>query len=139
MLQNAAGMADLRQTPPCKESPLPCAPPPSPIMGCRRNLGMAVLSSSPEFHETQELAEMSDSLIVALSRMRVEQSSLKRKKHSEHERPPGLENHDRAHQEQKRAKNNQRQSEHSPHKRQSHFTERLPAATVNKSFPVPST
>lgn len=133
------GMAGLRQTPPSKESRLPCAPPPSPIMGCRRNLGMAVLSSSPEFHETQELAEMSDSLVVALSRMRVEQSSLKRKKHSEHELPPGLENNDRAHQEQKRAKNNQRQSGNSPLKRQSHFTERLPSAAVHSSFPVPST
>jgi len=99
---------------------------------------MALLSSSPEFHETQELAEMSDSLVVALSRMRVEQSSLKRKKHSEHELPPGLENHDRARQEQKRAKNNQRQSENSPLKRQSHLTERLPAGPVNSSFPVPS-
>ena len=139
MAKRSGEMAGFRQTPPCKESPLPCAPPPSPIMGCRRNLGMAVLSSSPEFHETQELAEMSDSLAVALSRMRVEQSSLKRKKHSEHELPPGLENHDRVQQEQKRAKNNQRQPANSPLKRQSHYTERLPAGPVNSSFPVPST
>lgn len=132
-------MAEFRQTPPCKESPLPCAPPPSPIMGCRRNLGMAVLSSSPEFHETQEVVDMSDSLVVALSRMRVEQSSLKRKKHSEHELPPGLENHDRVHQEQKRPKNNQRQPGNSPLKRKIPFTERLPAGTVNTTFPVAST
>lgn len=133
-------MAGLRQTPPvCKESPLPCAPPPSPVMGCRRSLGFAVLSSSPEFHETQDLAEMNDSLVVALSRMRVEQSSLKRKKHSEHELPPGIENHDRAQHEQKRAKNNQRQSGSSSHKRQNLFTERLPTTAVNSSFPVPST
>jgi len=133
-------MAGLRQTPPVgKESPLPCAPPPSPIMGCRRNLGFALLSSSPEFHETQELAEMNDSLVVALSRMRVEQSSLKRKKHSEHELPPGLENHDRAQHEQKRAKNNQRQSGSSSLKRQSLCTECLSTAAVNSSFPVPST
>ena len=133
-------MAGLRQTPPVgKESPLPCAPPPSPIMGCRRNLGFALLSSSPEFHETQELAEMNDSLVVALSRMRVEQSSLKRKKHSEHELPPGLENHDRAQHEQKRAKNHQRQSGSSSLKRQSLCTERLSTAAVKSSFPVPST
>lgn len=137
--QTLRGMAMFRQTPPCKESTLPCAPPPSPVLGCRRNLGMAVLSSSPEFHEAQEIADMSDSLVVALSRMRVEQSSLKRKKHSEHERPPGLENHDRIHQEQKRAKNNQRQSGSSSLKRQTYLTERLPSGTVNTSFPVPST
>ena len=133
-------MDGLRQTPPvCKESPLPCAPPPSPVLGCRRNLGFTVLSSSPEFHETQELAEMNDSLVVALSRMRVQQSSLKRKKHSEHELPPGLENHDRSQHEQKRAKNNQRQSGNSSLKRQDLFAERLPTTAVNSSFPVSST
>lgn len=132
-------MAMFRETSSSKESPLPCAPPPSPVLGCRRNLGMAVLSSSPEFHEAQEIGEMSDSLVVALSRMRVEQSSLKRKKHSEHERPSGLENNDRVHQDQKRAKNNQRQSGNSPLKRQTQLTERLPSGTVNTSFPVAST
>lgn len=133
-------MARLRQTPPVfKESPLPCAPPPSPVLGCRRNRGFAVLSSSPELQETQEIAEMNDSLVVALSRMRVEQSSLKRKKHSEHELPPGLENHDRAQHEQKRAKNNQRQSGSTSLKRQSLLTQSLPTAAANTSFPVPST
>ena len=132
-------MAGLRHSPSCEESPLPCAPPPSPTMGYRRNFGMAVLSSSPEFHDTQEFAEMSDSLVVALSRMRVEQSSLKRKKHSEHELPPGLENHDRAHRELKRAKNIQRQSENTPRKRKSDFAGLVPAGAVNSAFPVPST
>lgn len=134
-----AGMAGLRHSPSCEESPLPCAPPPSPTMGYRRNFGMAVLSSSPEFHDTQEFAEMSDSLVVALSRMRVEQSSLKRKKHSEHELPPGLENHDRAHRELKRAKNIQRQSENTSRKRKNDFAGLVPAGAVNSAFPVPST
>lgn len=86
------------------EKDFPCAPPPSPITSSRRKFDLSVspLSSSPE--ETfKDDVDMSDSLIVALSRMNVEQSSLKRKKRSEQEFSSDFEG-DTVGQEQKKAR-----------------------------------
>jgi len=76
-----------------QEKEFPCAPPPSPISSSRRNFDLSVspLSSSPEESFKDDDMDMSDSLIMALSRMNVEQSSLKRKKRSEHEYSSGYE------------------------------------------------
>lgn len=87
-----------------QEKEFPCAPPPSPITNSRRNFDLSVspLSSSPE-ESFKDDVDMSDSLIMALSRMNVEQSSLKRKKRSEQEFSSGYEG-DSVGQEQKKAR-----------------------------------
>lgn len=88
-----------------QEKEFPCAPPPSPITNSRRNFDLSVspLSSSPEESFKEDDMDMSDSLIMALSRMNVEQSSLKRKKRSEQEFTSGYEG-DSVGQEQKKAR-----------------------------------
>lgn len=129
-----------------KESPsssVPCAPPPSPVTGCRRTFGFAVPSSSPELHESQDYVDMSDSLVVALSRMTVEQSTLKRKKHSEHDLPPQFELAEvsgRSH-EQKRVKShcNKKRAINSVLNSSKLFQDLVPVGSVKSSIPVPST
>lgn len=89
-----------------QEKEFPCAPPPSPITNSRRNFDLSVspLSSSPEESFKDDDVDMSDCLIMALSRMNVEQSSLKRKKRSEQEFPSGYDGGDSLGQEQKKAR-----------------------------------
>ncbi|EDO43320.1 predicted protein [Nematostella vectensis] len=121
-----------------KERPYPCAPPPSPITGSRRNFDLSVspLSSSPESSFKDEDIEMNDFLVMALSRMNVEQSSLKRKKHSEYEISSGYEGHDIV--EHKKAKCKRKHKKSSGHSTHTRIPEVSKVNSTNTSLPMPT-
>ena len=125
-------------------SSIPCAPPPSPVAGGRRTF--TVLSSSPELDDPQNCMEVSDHLLVALSRMSVEQSTLKRKKHSEHELPAPFElaeisGRERSHHDQKRVKCpcHKKRAINSALNSTKLLHDLVPGGSVKKSIAVPST
>jgi hypothetical protein len=124
------------------EKEFPCAPPPSPITSSRRNFDLSVspLSSSPDESFKDDDMDMSDSLVMALSRMNVEQSSLKRKKHSEHEfSSSGYEGENMFVQGQKKAKCKRKHTQSSGINSQSHIQKLVSVDSVKGSISVPST
>lgn len=124
-----------------EEKEFPCAPPPSPITSSRRNFDLSVspLSSSPDESFKDDDMDMSDSLVMALSRMNVEQSSLKRKKHSEHEFSSSGFKGEVFVQGQKKAKCKKKHAQSSTISSQSHLEKLVSVDPVKNSISVPST